>query len=668
MTHLLLITNDKEVPFCLRDVLLGSEIRTIIREHSQDSLDTVRRGAFDIAIVYANEEDSHWLEEIVKLRTASSELFMIAITPDYHEHTEANAFENGANLYFSEPVPAQTLSRLIKQQSAQGTSANAPSEYTPHPIQQHSGIDSTSFALKALRDFSNILSYSLDAKALTEQFIFKLREHIRFSRIGIFLENPAKQSFVKHHTPKHLSCATSLGLPADLVECFQLSRDVGIGKTLTEHPRVLDMRQLGASSQDGLIRKEFGILGCHLALPISDRERTLGVAVLSGPVTERDFSRDELELLYLLLEELGLAIRNSRLHTELANHDQLIENVLRSMSSGAIAISENLEILYANQTAYNFLNLSSSERSPMQWPDLPPQIAAPVHKAVTQGDMPPPFQITSPTNQHVYRISIIPLSQYAESSLLPRPVMLMLEDFTAIEASKAHELQSSRDELISLIAERFAHEIRNSLVPLSTHAQLLDRKIDNPAFQQSLKKALLSETKRIKRFSEQMLYIAQDTITAPGEFTPSKALEDSFKRAKEQLGYDDAKLELLDHAAAATLYGNVEALGYALEELFLNALQSSPGAPLVTAQISQSDQGSITIKLRDTGVGFPPEVANKAVEAFYTTRNTGIGLGLSIAKKIVEQHEGKLDILNKKQDDWDIALKLPIAQTISTNG
>lgn len=664
MTHLLLISHDEEVPYSLKEVFTAKDLRTIIRAQAQDSLETIERGVFDCAIIYAPTTPQSLLTQVTQLRQANKDLFIIAISSKYNEQTEANALTNGADLYFAEPIPAQTLKRLIQQQRHNSTHNTLNPLPTPPKTPTSSTNAQTSFALKTLRDFSNILTYSLDSKALTQQFIFKLREHIRFSRIGIFLEDPAKQSLVKGSPPTHLTCITALGLPNDLMECFQLSRDAGIGKTLTSHPRVLDQRQLDFNSENDFIRKEFDILGCHLALPISDRERTLGVAVLNGPVTDRDFSQEELELLYLLLEELGVAIQNSRLHDDLANHGQLIDNVLRSMSSGAIAISEHLEILYANSSAHHFLNLPEHTHTPMQWADLPNQIAIPVHRAVTLHETPAPFKITSPQNQNVYRISIIPLSQQSQTAPVPRPVMLMIEDFTLIEFNKAAELQTSRDELISLIAERFAHEIRNSLVPLTTHAQLLDRKINNPTFQTSLKNALLNETNRIKRFSEQMLFIAQDTNTTNTPFNPIQIIHDAYQRAQTQLKRTNIPLNLLNQLDSTELQGDIETLGYALEELFLNALQASPNDSDVTLRLHNPQPETLSIQLRDSGPGFSTETIRQATEPFYTTRNTGIGLGLSIAKKIISNHNGNLTILDRNKHSWDIEIQLPTVQAL----
>lgn len=667
MTHLLFITSEDDIPENLREAFTAPEIRTVVRKTVSEVEQALQHGAFDIAVLHGDFQSDNFRLSIEDLRTHSENVFIIAITTTYDESDEAVAFDAGANLYFSEPIPTQTITRLLQSQVASTQEAPIPAaNISP---QEQTDDNSTASTLKTIRDFSNILSYSLDYKAFTQQFILKLRDHISFSRIGIFLETSAKQSLVKSKQAHQLECVASLGLPADLVDCFQLSRSVGIGRTLCEHPRILSNHQKAQSpfDHDPTIRKEFDILGCHTAVPITDREQLIGLAVLNGPVTGRSYSEAELQLLFILMEELGLAIRNSRLHKELANHGKLIENVLSSMSSGAIVIGEDLSILYTNRSANQFLQLPKLDNQPAQWADLPAKLAGPLHRAVEKGELPEPFTLTS-VDDTIYRASVIPFTQQNELALLPRPVMVIIEDFTNIEASKASEVANTRNEVISLIAERFAHEIRNSLVPLSTHAQLIDKKIEQPKFQASLKSALLQETNRIKRFSEQMLYLAQDSVTADNGLDLIQLLKDSFNAAKKFLSKREVELLTTGSNEDCLAKGNPEALSFVFQEIFLNAMQSQNGSDPIEVDIKATDSDTLRIRIKDSGPGFTHEVIRQATEPFYTTRNTGVGLGLSVAQKIIQEHNGQLRMNARTPGaEWDIEIELQSLFT-TTNG
>jgi two-component system sensor histidine kinase AtoS len=245
--------------------------------------------------------------------------------------------------------------------------------------------------------------------------------------------------------------------------------------------------------------------------------------------------------------------------------------------------------------------------------------------------------------------------------------MVILEDYTKIEANKETALQDSKSELISLIAERFAHEIRNSLVPLSTHAQLIDKKIDQPKFQVSLKSAMLKEIARIKRFSEQMLYLAQASQTGGTELDLDDVLKKAFKRARNQAGNINAELVLDNEVSKAFLMGNPEAMTNAFEELFLNSMQAQPGEQTIQIKIQLNQEGILCLQWKDGGGGFSDEAIESAKQPFFTTRHTGVGLGLSVAEKIISEHHGFLRLNRRSEEqDWDLEIELPsLLQTVS---
>lgn len=667
--HILLNTSDQQIPESLRVSLTAPEIRIMALAEVADAQTALDREVFDSAIIYADEAHSSWEEQLLALRGSGS-IFILVLAPVYSVEAEAKAFAAGADMYLAEPVPAQSLIRLLKRQSSTPSGSLPPADTRRSPSQAPFPVASQS-PLHILREFSYVLGFSLDYKAFTQHFIIKLRDQVRFSRIGIFLEPSKTHSLVQEPGGRHLECIASHGLPHDLVQCFQLNRQTGIGRALIEQPRVLDLNRIEEGLRDkhyDTIVKEFNVLGCNLAIPLSDRERTIGVAMISGPVSSREYSEDELELLYLLMEELGVAIRNSRLHLELANHGKLIENVLGSITSGAIVVGEDLQLHYANAVARRFLKIDGSPKKRIDFAQLPKRVATAVHSAVEKGESVEPFYMPGQTPGELFKISIFPFQVKGELPLLPQPTMVMIEDFTKIEASKRQALESDREQLISLISERFAHEIRNSLVPLSTHAQLIDQRIEDPKFQKSLKASLLKETARIKRFSEQMLYLAQDPTTGDANVLLQDAVMLGFENAKKYLGLDKAKLQLAEDAEDGRVGGNPEAIAYALEELFLNALQSNPEEPEVFIEITRSHEGILRLRMRDEGSGFMAETVEKAAEPFFTSRNTGVGLGISVAKKLISEHDGFLQLNVRSTDkEWDLEIQLPEQLTQTTH-
>src|SRR5215475_9251332 len=126
--------------------------------------------------------------------------------------------------------------------------------------------------LGILRDFSGILTHSLNLEAMLRQFLMLLREIVSINRAAIFLRVPATpfEEGSSGRETRRLRAAASIGISAGLLEHFELSLDSGIGGHLFRLGRI--MRRSGEEARtDPETRKEFELLGGQVAVPILDR-------------------------------------------------------------------------------------------------------------------------------------------------------------------------------------------------------------------------------------------------------------------------------------------------------------------------------------------------------------------------------------------------------------
>jgi len=652
--HVLLIHPDGSAPETLREVLAPPRIRAVVRRAGDEAAASLERGAFDAALVQWGEPSAAQ-KDLRAIRARDEALPIIALGPR-DDADEAAALDAGADLCFADPAPARPLARLIERFGAPRGHPGRPPEPGP-PAAPAPPRAEAAAALPILRDFSHILGYSLDYKAFTRAFIRKLRDYLSFSRIGIFLEHDARRAFVAESPSRELECVASFGLPHDLVDCFQLSREVGVGRAVAERQRIV--RGDDAAARDPAAAKELGVLGCELAIPISDRERPVGLAVLSGPVTGRRYTEEELHLLCMLMEELGLAVRNSRLHSQLAAHGRLIEDVLKAMASGALVVGSDTRVLYANDAAKAFAGLAPDDPRPLDFGDLPESLASPIHRAIRDGASPAPFMVPGASTEKVFRATLIPFPEDGAPTAQLGQTLVIVEDFTAIEADKSEVERRTRSDLLHRLAERFAHEIRNSLVPLATHAQLIDQKIDQPGFRASLKNALQRETGRIERLSEQMLRLSGPPPRPGQEVRLGEIMRAAFEDARRSAPSEGA-LELAPAVEEAIAPGDPDALRDAFGEIFLNALQAAETEARIEVDGGPNAEGRARFRIRDSGPGFTADAAARAAEPFFTTRATGVGLGLCVAQKIIEDHNGALLVYAKSSaEDPDLEIQLP---------
>ncbi len=150
-----------------------------------------------------------------------------------------------------------------------------------------------------------------------------------YNRAVIFLNRPcAPDKALPPNDSRRLRAAAAIGLPASLLENIELSLDAGIGGQIFRLGRILRRDHADAGAQ-----KEFELLGGQVAVPIADRNGMVGVAVFDARITGEPLVNAELELVFHLLEQVGLALRNIWLHDQVASNNEMMSDVLRELSS-----------------------------------------------------------------------------------------------------------------------------------------------------------------------------------------------------------------------------------------------------------------------------------------------------------------------------------------------
>jgi signal transduction histidine kinase len=507
----------------------------------------------------------------------------------------------------------------------------------------------TSQTLGVLRDFSSILTHSLNAEAMLKQFLLFLREILSVNRAAIFLNRPVMP--VSETAPpdsgRSLRATAAIGISPDLLENFELSLDAGIGGQLVRLGRIL-RRDSEETRSDIEAQKEFELLGAQVAVPVLDREMIVGVAVFDGRVTGEPLVNTELELIFHLLEQVGLALRNIWLHDQIAGNNEMMADVLRELSSACIVVGRDLKVLHVNKAARRHFGQKNRRTGELEFSDLPQVLGAKIYQVLHTGAAMGPFRY-EPENSPgtVYNITVVPF-QRGDSSI-PVSALLTAEDITQTEQLRHLEVEAANLRLIKAMADRLAHEIGNAMVPLSTHQQLLWEKFGDAEFLKSLDHALADGVKRVSRLLNQMRFLACEDELESQAFPIELLIEEAYQEARKHQPSGTAQLRCENGGESIVVTGDRVALKHALAEIMLNALQANPKEPRVGVRLhtglNKEGTRDLQIEVQDNGAGFTPEAAKKAPAPFFTTRNVGLGLGLAVSRKIIETHRGRLEIV-----------------------
>lgn len=663
MKTLLVLSPHPETAETIRSGLNPAQYRVIHRAQPEASEPLLAHGLAHACLLDLELEGVQGLWTVERLRRSDARCPIIIYSGAKPSEWEEEAYLRGVSHVLAKPIRprllAALLDRLLASPPAGGPASVAPAAASPPT--EFIGLPATSFGAgasapalthAALRNFSSVLTHSLNAEALLRQFLQQLREIVGLNRAVIFLRQP-DITFGAATTPENarrLHAAGSIGLSTGLFEHFEMSLDAGIGGQLQRLGRML-RRDSNEVRGDVEARKEFELLGGQVAIPILDRESLLGAAVLDARITGEPLTNAELELVFHLLEPVGLAVRNIWLHDQVTANNEMLAGVLRELNSACVVVSRDLQILHANKMARKCFGQAARTSGEMEFADLPQLLGAKVYQVLRTGAGITPFRYEAEESPGtVYSVTIAPF-QRADSAA-PASALLLVDDLTQSEQLRRLELEAANLRLVKTMADRLAHEVGNAMVPLSTHQQLLAEKYKDPEFRASLDSALADGVKRVTRLINQMRFLARDALTTSEPIPLSPLIEEAYQEARKYQPGKSAQLKYENGGKPLFVTGDRAALKYALTEVMINALQANPGEPKVGVRLatenSTAPAGDLQIEVQDNGGGFTPETAQKAVQPFFTTRNVGLGLGLTVTRKIIETHRGKLEIVTPK--------------------
>jgi nitrogen fixation/metabolism regulation signal transduction histidine kinase len=226
-------------------------------------------------------------------------------------------------------------------------------------------------------------------------------------------------------------------------------------------------------------------------------------------------------------------------------------------------------------------------------------------------------------------------------------------------------LQAQRYAAWSEVARRLAHEIRNPLTPIRLSAERLEHRLSDK-LQQSDADMLRRSTQTIVKQVTQL----KGLVDAFNQYarTPEMQLQplDLNALLREVLAlYEAHRLVIVPDLDEdlSFVHGDPARLRQVFHNLLQNAEQAvaERADPRIVVRTSEAD-GAARLAVLDNGPGFPPEILARAFEPYVTTKSKGTGLGLAIVKKIVEEHNGTIQIANVAGGGAEVSILLPLAK------
>jgi PAS domain S-box-containing protein len=349
---------------------------------------------------------------------------------------------------------------------------------------------------------------------------------------------------------------------------------------------------------------------------------------------------------------------------ELARDKRFLETIFNAIREGVIVTDTAGTVIYMNDAAGLLFGLDPTAAlgrpladniSGLRWKEL-----AQGREVVTRD-----IEVFHPAHR-VLNFYVVPL--LAEDDDKPghrqhAGYALIMRDFTERHRAAQETLESERIAALQLLAAGVAHEIGNPLNSLTIHLQLLERRLRKlPADRQEhLLHPLEVAQEEIKRLDTIVTQFLRAIRPAPLQRAPHD-LNSLIRDAAEFLGPElksrNILLELDLAPGLPILEVDQDQLKQAFYNIVKNASEAMKQGGLLKIRTG-SDSKWVNINFTDTGGGMTPEAMARIFEPYFTTKQSGSGLGLMITQRIVRTHGGEVVIESDPGNGLKITIRLP---------
>jgi signal transduction histidine kinase len=227
-------------------------------------------------------------------------------------------------------------------------------------------------------------------------------------------------------------------------------------------------------------------------------------------------------------------------------------------------------------------------------------------------------------------------------------------------------LQAERLAEVGTLTSGLAHEIKNPLSTVQLNLQLLQEDLDprDPVYGRVINRlnTVSREASRLRDILDDFLKYAGKIELRRQTVDLNQLLEELVDFFAPQAQLNRVQLRLKPHQGPLMVSIDPRLIKQAILNLLLNALQAMPngGELMLMASVTQSSTPQAQIDVIDTGPGIPADQTRKIFQAYYSTKKGGTGLGLAMARRIVEEHGGQIGVRSEPTKGSNFFIKLPL--------
>ena len=341
--------------------------------------------------------------------------------------------------------------------------------------------------------------------------------------------------------------------------------------------------------------------------------------------------------------------------------DRFFRRLVAGMRNGVLAITRDGNVAEINGEALRIFQLKRSPNAVGRHFSVVlakhPDIVRVLHSAFELSHLPNRAELRLKTTGKVIGYT---LSHVRDERGRSTGVALFFKDLTKVE--QLEERERLRDRLVALgeMAAAIAHEVKNPLAGIEVMAGLLKRQpamAESPDAQ-SLLNDIIGEAKMANQIVHEALEFVRPIRLQVEHTALADVLQSAMTLAETKVPRRDITLEMNVDEGLPPIQGDHHQLCQLFTNLLINAFEALEGRGTVQVSaregvLEEDGHGavgdthatrSVVVQVADDGPGVPRELRDRIFNAFFTTKPQGSGLGLAIVRKVVDAHDGRIDI------------------------
>ncbi len=256
----------------------------------------------------------------------------------------------------------------------------------------------------------------------------------------------------------------------------------------------------------------------------------------------------------------------------------------------------------------------------------------------------------------------LPLPEEGEQKGAPEFGMLrdrMRSMASDLEAGRRSAIEAERLSAFRESARQVAHELKNPLTPIRFAMATLRQKV-GPELRETIE-VLDAESARLEAMAKNFAQFGRLPEGPTADVDLAELARDTARSTIPRSITQEVKTE----GGPFLVLGQYDALQRALGNVLLNAVDATRGQGTISVLVTGRN-GSVTLAVRDDGIGIPPEQLDRIFEPYVTSKTGGTGLGLAIVKQTIVSHGGRVDATSTPGEGTEIRMHIPAVPAANT--